>query len=75
MYAAMIKQAMMGMGVKDPAVLGMVDRIAAIGFAGFQANRLEEGPISIPKVGETLLVSGRNATDSYRLILICEKKN
>jgi hypothetical protein len=64
MYATMVKQMLMGVGVKDPNTLALIDRIAAVGWSN----------VSFESEADHLRISGGNAVDSYTVILICKKK-
>ena len=73
MYGMLVKQALMAMGVTDPTVFSMVDRVTAGGFENPNLEAFSGSSIDVPEGAETLLISATKQGRPYKLILICEK--
>lgn len=75
MYGMVLKQAMMAMGMSDPAVLRMVDRITAGGFENPRLETFAGESLPIPDGAEVMLVSADKLDGKYTILLIHEKRS
>lgn len=75
MYSMMVKQALLAMGMKDPAVLGMADRLMQGGFENPRLESFAGDSFPITDGAETMLVSATKPDGKYTILLVREKSS
>lgn len=74
MYAILVRQALLAMGMTDKTVLDMVDRIMQGGFSTPRLEALAGPSFPIPENAETMLVSAEKLDGKYTILIVCEKR-
>lgn len=73
-YQALVKQGLMAMGMKDPAVLSMADKLMAGGFENPRLESFAGESFHVPEGSETMLVSAEKSDGKYTILLVREKR-
>lgn len=74
MYAIMVKQALMAMGMGDPKVLAIVDNLLAGGFSNPRLETFAGESFPVSEGAETMLVSADKLDGKYTILVVREKK-
>jgi hypothetical protein len=74
MYAMLVKQGLMAMGIRDEKVNRVIDRLADGGaLENLKLESLTEEALLIPPGADTMLITGHRGNEKYTLVLLCEK--
>jgi hypothetical protein len=74
MYAMMVKQGLMAMGIRDEKVNRVIDRLAEGGaLEDLKLESLTDHAILVPPGADTMCITGKRGTEKYTLVLFCEK--
>jgi len=74
MYAKLVKQALMAMGIRDEKIMRVIDHLADGGaLEDLKLESLTEDAILIPPSADTMVITGKRGGEKYTLVLLCEK--
>lgn len=74
MYAMMVRQALLAMGMRDQSVLDMAERIMAGGFDNPRLETFAGDSFPVPEGADTMLVSADKLDGKYTILLVREKR-